>query len=244
MDREPALWQAVGNTPLLPVTFPEIATGRLWLKAEWLNPGGSVKDRAARAILRDAHPARRAPGPASARRVERQHRDRVRDAGGRGRNRRDHLPSGQRKPGAPSAARDLWCRGDRRPIVSTERRGRRVRARELAEAEPDRYFYADQYGNPANPQAHRETTGPEIWTQTGGRHHPFRRRNGDDGNHDGHRRVPEGEESRRHAGGRAARWAVPWPRGAEASAHHVGAAGLVRSVGPRSSGRGRHGDRG
>ena len=31
-----------------------IGTGRLWLKAEWLNPGGSVKDRAARAILRDA----------------------------------------------------------------------------------------------------------------------------------------------------------------------------------------------
>src|SRR5829696_7873511 len=48
---EPPLWRAVGNTPLLPLPleFP----GRLHLKAEWLNPGGSVKDRAARAILRD-----------------------------------------------------------------------------------------------------------------------------------------------------------------------------------------------
>jgi S-sulfo-L-cysteine synthase (O-acetyl-L-serine-dependent) len=43
------------------------------------------------------------------------------------------------------------------------------KARELAALEPDRYFYADQYGNPANPAAHRETTGPELWTQTGGR---------------------------------------------------------------------------
>ena len=50
---EPALWKLVGNTPLLPVVFPEIAADRLWLKAEWLNPGGSVKDRTARAILRD-----------------------------------------------------------------------------------------------------------------------------------------------------------------------------------------------
>ena len=51
--REPALWQTVGNTPLLPVELPDGA-GRFWLKAEWLNPGGSVKDRAARSILRDA----------------------------------------------------------------------------------------------------------------------------------------------------------------------------------------------
>src|SRR6185437_12000277 len=43
------------------------------------------------------------------------------------------------------------------------------RAGELADAEPARYFYADQYSNPVNPQAHRETTGPELWSQTGGR---------------------------------------------------------------------------
>ena len=50
--REPALWQAVGNTPLLPLELRP-GHGRILLKAEWLNPGGSVKDRAARAILRD-----------------------------------------------------------------------------------------------------------------------------------------------------------------------------------------------
>jgi cysteine synthase B len=42
------------------------------------------------------------------------------------------------------------------------------RARELVAEYPERYFYADQYSNPANPRAHRETTGPEIWSQSEG----------------------------------------------------------------------------
>ena len=40
---------------------------------------------------------------------------------------------------------------------------------ELAAAAPERYWYADQYGNPANPEAHYLTTGPEIWRDTNGR---------------------------------------------------------------------------
>jgi cysteine synthase B len=42
-------------------------------------------------------------------------------------------------------------------------------ARRLAAEQPDRYFYADQYSNVANPRAHYESTGPEIWEQTDGR---------------------------------------------------------------------------
>src|SRR2546422_743901 len=56
ISREPALWGLVGNTPLIPVP-PATARDRprppVFLKAEWLNPGGSVKDRAALFILRD-----------------------------------------------------------------------------------------------------------------------------------------------------------------------------------------------
>src|SRR2546426_8787475 len=56
ISREPALWGLVGNTPLIPVP-PSTALDRprpsVFLKAEWLNPGGSVKDRAALFILRD-----------------------------------------------------------------------------------------------------------------------------------------------------------------------------------------------
>src|SRR5207244_4644303 len=54
--REPALWGLVGNTPLIPLppsTVLHCPRPLLFLKAEWLNPGGSVKDRAALFILRD-----------------------------------------------------------------------------------------------------------------------------------------------------------------------------------------------
>src|SRR2546427_5083026 len=50
---EPTLWGLVGNTPLIPVPSFHRSTVQLLLKAEWLNPGGSVKDRAALFILRD-----------------------------------------------------------------------------------------------------------------------------------------------------------------------------------------------
>jgi S-sulfo-L-cysteine synthase (O-acetyl-L-serine-dependent) len=42
------------------------------------------------------------------------------------------------------------------------------RAQQLVAEHPERYFYADQYSNPSNPRAHRETTGPEIWAQSEG----------------------------------------------------------------------------
>ena len=43
------------------------------------------------------------------------------------------------------------------------------RVREIYKADPDKYFYPDQYGNPANPAAHYTGTAPEIWLQTDGR---------------------------------------------------------------------------
>jgi proteasome lid subunit RPN8/RPN11 len=47
--------------------------------------------------------------------------------------------------------------------------GAMLHVREKVAAEPERYFYADQYRNPANPLAHYRTTGPEIWDETAGR---------------------------------------------------------------------------
>jgi cysteine synthase B len=52
------------------------------------------------------------------------------------------------------------------PLEGMDRAIRTIR--ELVEAHPERYFYPDQYSNPANAQAHYETTGPEIWAQTEG----------------------------------------------------------------------------
>jgi cysteine synthase B len=53
------------------------------------------------------------------------------------------------------------------PLEGMDQAIRAIRA--LVTEQPDRYFYPDQYSNPANPQSHYETTGPEIWEQTGGR---------------------------------------------------------------------------
>ena len=47
--------------------------------------------------------------------------------------------------------------------------GARELVHEMVAAEPERYFHADQYSNPANPLAHYTTTGPEIWQQTEGK---------------------------------------------------------------------------
>ena len=165
--REPALWQAVGNTPLLPVELPGGA-GRFWIKAEWLNPGGSVKDRAARAILRDA--LRRGLVPDR----------RLLDASS-GNTGIAYAMLGAAAgigvticlPANASPERRALLELYGAEVVDTDRlegtEGAARRARELAAADPVRYYYADQYSNPANPQAHRDTTGPELWAQTGGR---------------------------------------------------------------------------
>jgi S-sulfo-L-cysteine synthase (O-acetyl-L-serine-dependent) len=166
--REPDLWQTVGNTPLLPLDLPGNTRGRLWVKAEWLNPGGSVKDRAARAILRDALARGELPGK------------RLLDASS-GNTGIAYAMLGAAAgvgvticlPANASPERKALLEVYGAEVIETDRLegtdGAARRARELLAADPARYFYADQYSNPANPRAHRETTGPELWSQTGGR---------------------------------------------------------------------------
>jgi cysteine synthase B len=165
--REPALWSTVGNTPLLPVELPA-GQGRLFLKAEWLNPGGSVKDRAARSILRDALRRGELPGK------------RLLDASS-GNTGIAYAMLGAAAgvgvticlPANASPERKALLEIYGAEVILTDRLegtdGAVERAQELVAEFPDRYFYADQYSNPANPRAHRETTGPEIWAQTQGR---------------------------------------------------------------------------
>jgi S-sulfo-L-cysteine synthase (O-acetyl-L-serine-dependent) len=165
--REPSLWQAVGNTPLLALELPP-GHGRIFLKAEWLNPGGSVKDRAARAILRDGLCRGELPGK------------RLLDASSGNTGIAYAMLAAAAGievticlPGNASPERKALLEIYGADVILTDRLegtdGAGDRAREIAGAEPERFYYADQYSNPANVQAHRETTGPEIWTQTGGR---------------------------------------------------------------------------
>jgi cysteine synthase B len=165
--REPELWRAVGNTPLFPVPL-EPDCGRVLLKAEWLNPGGSVKDRAARAILRDGLCRGELPTR------------RLLDASS-GNTGIAYAMLGAAAgvdvticiPANASPERLSLLEVYGAEVILTDRlegtEGATDRARQLMGEQPDRYYFADQYSNPANLTAHRETTGPEIWAQTQGK---------------------------------------------------------------------------
>jgi cysteine synthase B len=162
----------IGNTPLLRLRRfeRELPAGvELYAKAEWLNPGGSVKDRAAARMLADGERA----GLLTKDKI-------ILDAtsgntgiayamiaAARGFSVRLCIPENvtpERKRILRAYGADLVFTD---PLEGSDGAIREVR-RLFAEA-PDRYFYPDQYSNPANWQAHFDTTGPEILAQTDGR---------------------------------------------------------------------------
>ena len=162
----------IGNTPLVRIRRfeREVPAGvELYAKAEWTNPGGSVKDRAAlRMILEGERAGCLQPGRT------------ILDAtsgntgiayamigAARGYRVRLCVPENV----TPERKRILRVYGAEivftNPLEGSDGAIREVRR--LYAADPERYFYPDQYNNPANCQAHYDTTGPEILTQTGGR---------------------------------------------------------------------------
>lgn len=168
-DAARELVDLVGATPLVPIALPGVAHGvRILAKAEWLNPGGSVKDRAARAIVLDAE----GTGELT--------RKRLLDASS-GNTAIAYAMLGAARgfgvticlPQNASEERRALLAAYGAEVIETDSLegsdGAIRRARLLAAEKPDRYYYADQYNNPANARAHYETTGPEIWRQTRGR---------------------------------------------------------------------------
>lgn len=163
------LSRLIGDTPLLPLQLPGAKPGvDVLVKAEWLNPGGSVKDRAALAIIEAAERAGDLPGK------------RLLDASSGNTAIAYGMLGADRGygiticlPGNASAERRAILRAYGVEVIETDAAegtdGAIRYARELVERKPNRYFYADQYNNPANARAHYETTGPEIWRDTGGR---------------------------------------------------------------------------
>jgi cysteine synthase B len=169
--KRPGLTERIGRTPLIPIAglagVPESVT--VLGKAEWFNPGGSVKDRAAWAIVRDAR-ARGALGPGR----------RLLDATS-GNTGIAYAWIGAALgfgvtlclPANASSERRRLLSALGAELVSTDAMdgtdGAQDRAREMAAAQPERYAYVDQYANPANWRAHRQSTAPEIWEETQGR---------------------------------------------------------------------------
>jgi len=159
----------IGNTPLLRIRTPFSESVEIFAKAEWFNPGGSVKDRPALNMLLEAERsglltpdkaiidatsgntgiAYAMIGSALGYRVILA------------------LPSNashERKQILRAYGAELLLTD---PLAGTDGAQRHVK--ELVAGRPDRYFYPDQYNNPANWRAHYLTTAREIWDQTGTR---------------------------------------------------------------------------
>jgi cysteine synthase B len=165
------LVQRIGNTPLLRLerVGRELPGIQLLAKAEWFNPGGSVKDRAAAAIVADARRGGHfGPGKVL-----------LDSTSGNTGIAYAMLGAAQGfavtlcMPSNVSLERKLILRAYGANIVYTDpgegSDGSIRKARELHAAEPERYFYADQYSNDANWRAHYHGTAEEIWRQTEGR---------------------------------------------------------------------------
>ncbi len=160
----------IGNTPLL--RLDQVSRGihgvTLLAKAEWVNPGGSVKDRAASSIVRDGR-ARGLLVPGKT----------LLDAtsGNTGiafamLGAALGFPVHLTMPANVSPERKRIVKAYGATVEWTDpdqgSDGAIRRARELAGNDPARYYYADQYSNDANWLAHYHGTGPEIWRQTAG----------------------------------------------------------------------------
>jgi cysteine synthase B len=165
-----SLAERIGSTPL--VRLDQVTRGlegvTLLGKAEWANPGGSVKDRAAASMVADAR-ARGLLTPGKT----------LLDAtsGNTGialamLGAALGFPVQLAMPANVSPERKRVLRAYGAQVEWTDpdqgSDGAIRRAREMAGNDPGRFCYVDQYSNDANWLAHYRTTGPEIWQQTGG----------------------------------------------------------------------------
>jgi cysteine synthase B len=171
VDSAPAsLLDLIGNTPLIKLTnLVENPRVEIYGKAEWANPGGSVKDRPALKMIREGERALALT------------RDKTIIDATSGNTGIAYAmiaaALGYRVklclPKNASEERKRILRAHGAELVLTDplqgSDGAILAVREIVASEPDKYFYPDQYNNPANWRAHYETTGVEIFEQTGGR---------------------------------------------------------------------------
>ena len=163
--------ERIGNTPLLRFerVCAEAPHAEIYAKAEWTNPGGSVKDRAAGSIVQEAFRSGKMKGD-----------KRLLDSTS-GNTGIAYAMLGAAcgfgvtlcMPSNVSVERKRILKAFGAEIVYTPAGdgsdGAIIKAREMVAEHPEKYFYADQYSNDANWQAHYCGTANEIWEQTRGR---------------------------------------------------------------------------
>ena len=165
-----SITELVGNTPLLRIRRigSELEGVQIFAKLEYFNPGGSVKDRPALQMIRDAlSDGRLTPGKTI-----------IDSTSGNTGVAYSWIGAALKfrvalvMPANVSAARKRITSAYGAELIYSDPMegsdGAIRYVRELVARNPERYFYPDQYSNESNPRAHYLTTGEEIWTQTGG----------------------------------------------------------------------------
>ncbi len=165
------LLDLIGNTPLISLNNidPDIKSNvEIYAKAEWFNPGGSVKDRPAFGMIMD--------GINSGELTE----DRIIMDSSSGNTAIAYSMIGAVLGYKVELVIPENVNFERKKVIQAygakiinsnpfEGSDGAIRlAKKIKEKNPDKYFMPDQYNNPANPRAHYKTTAPEIWHQTGG----------------------------------------------------------------------------
>ncbi len=165
-----SILELIGNTPMLSFRriTEAVAPVKIYAKAEWYNPGGSVKDRAALGMILDGE--RRGLLTKDKTIVDATSGNTgiayAMIAAERGYRVKLALPKNasiERKQSLHAYGAELILTD---PTGGTDAAQKHVKA--MVEDDPGRYFYPDQYNNDANWQAHYNSTAPEIWRQTGG----------------------------------------------------------------------------
>ena len=161
-----SILEAVGNVPL--IRLKKLSSGNVFAKAEFLNPGGSIKDRVAKHIIESAQ----------------------RDGALRPGMTIIEATSGNTGIGLSLVGVQMGYQvicvmpenvSEERKKIIQAFGGRTVftpaeaslpgclkRMQEIAQAEPGKYFVVNQFANPRNPEIHYQQTGPEIWQNTNG----------------------------------------------------------------------------
>ncbi len=169
--RGDSLLDRIGNTPLMPIRrlTADLSLGvQVFAKAEWFNPGGSVKDRPALWMIQDGERSGvLGPGKTILEATSGNTGIGLALIGAQ-----KGFPVELVMPNNVTEERKGILRAYGAKLVLTDPLegidGAILEAERRLEAEPERYFRPDQYNNPANWHAHFETTGREVWNQTEG----------------------------------------------------------------------------
>src|SRR6202030_3501853 len=162
--------ERIGNTPLLRLERAVSAYPHMGFLAQagWFNPGGSVKDRAALSMIREGQRAGESRAGKTTLDATSGNTGIAYALIGAALGYAVHLclPANA----SPERKHILAAYGAKIELTPADdgSDGAIRRAREIYASAPDKFFYPDQYGNPANWQAHYRTTAPEIWEQTHG----------------------------------------------------------------------------